>query len=403
MRIPALVQKVFKTKDYTLEEVHAIYSTNVIANFAQSLLGIFIPIYIFNLTHKNEVISSDPISNGMLWVIIFFSIWSLAVVINSLLSPKIIFKLSLKKSLFISEFFLICSYVFLFLAEQNAFFVIVAALFGGMHTTYYWIPYHIFFVKKADDGDKKYGSEVGKRDFLVNLASSMAPLLGALIIAQIGFPFLYGIAILMLLVATLPILIFVQENPHRNHEFKDVFLKFLWNKKYITTTIALSGNIISNVVFAIFWSLMLYFGLQSFVEIGLITTFSGILAMILLIVVGRLIDTKGKLGIHSIGVTLNTILHLTRPFFSSTAFLYGNGIVDNINSPAYGVPFNAAIYEKSLEGSVSDFIVYRELVLHGARLIFLVVIGLVLYLTNSWIWTFYLGALGSLLTFLVNF
>jgi len=130
--------------------------------------------------------------------------------------------------------------------------------------------------------------------------------------------------------------------------------------------------------------------------------FSGILAMILLVVVGKMIDARGKLGIHSVGVGINTILHLTRPFFKSTAFLYGNGIIDNINSPAYGVPFNAAIYEKSLEGSVSDFIVYRELVMHGIRLIVLAFVALVLFYTNSWTWTFYVGALGSVLTILVN-
>ncbi len=402
MPISALFNRVFNPHDYTVEEVHAIYATNVIANLAQSLLGIFIPIYIFNLTQHNAVFSGNAVTNGMLWTILFFALWSLSVVINSFVSPKIIFKLSLKKSLFMSKLFLISSYAFLFLAERDPLFIIPAALFGGMHTTYYWIPYHIFFVKKADDGDKKYGTEVGKRDFLVNLASSMGPLLGALTIAQLGFPVLYAIAIFMLLIATLPILFFVQENPHRNHEFKDVFLNFLWNKKYLKTTLALGGNITSNVVFAIFWSLMLYFGLQSFVEIGLLTTFSGILAMILLVVVGKMVDARGKLGIHSVGVGINTILHLTRPFFKSTAFLYGNGIIDNINSPAYGVPFNAAIYEKSLEGSVSDFLVYRELVLHGVRLVILAAIALVLFYTNTWTWTFYVGALGSVLTILVN-
>lgn len=403
MKITSILRKRCENGNYEPEEVHAIYATNALYNLAQSLLSIFIPIYVFNIAWKNNSLSSNETTNGMLWVICFFATLSLSSIINAILGPKTIFRLSLKKSISLSSIFLVFSYVFLFLAKENSLLLFPSAWLQGMFNIFYWVPYHVFFIKKADDGDKKYGNEVGKRDFLVGLSSALGPLLGSLIISQWGFEFLYAGAIFLLLISNLPITFFVHESSHRTHEVKDVYSNFLFNKNYITTTLALSGSIVSNVIFTIFWSLMLYFGLKNFVEIGLITTLSGILATILLVAVGKLIDSRGKLKVHFFGVVVNTVLHLTRPFYNTSTFLYTNGILDNVNSPIYGVPFNSAVYEKSLNGSVSDFIVYRELTMNLARFLCLVFVGFVLYFSNSWIWTFYLGAFGSVLTILINF
>ncbi|MBW6442019.1 MFS transporter [Patescibacteria group bacterium] len=403
MFITAFIKKILKIDKYTLEESRAIYATNTIFGLAQSLLGIFVPIYIFNLSKDYLIFSNNEINNGFIWVCSYFALSSLIVIFSIFLFHDLIFQWTLKKTIFFSKIFLIASYAGLSLSEHSLYLIFIAAVFAGIHTTFYWIPYHIFFVKRADDGDSKFGTETGRRDFFTGLSSTLGPLLGALIIAQLGFPILYGLAIILLLLATLPILIFVKENRHRRHSFKDVYFNFLKNRKYLKTSIALGGNITSNIIYIVFWSLMMYFGLNSFVDIGLLTTLSGIVSLALLLFVGKMIDKKRKLGIHTFGVFVNTVLHLTRPFFNSICYLYANGITDNINAPFYSVPFNSSVYEKSLEGSISDFLIYRELLMHGVRFLVLVLVGFLLLFTNSWTWVFYIGALGSGLTILVNF
>lgn len=403
MFIAAFIKKILTLDKHTLEESRAIYATNTIFDLAQSLLGIFIPIYIFNLSKGYLIFSNNEINNGFIWVCSYYALSSLTVIFSIFLFHDLIFQWTLKKTIFFSMIFLIASYAGLSLSEHSLYLIFIAAVFAGIHTTFYWIPYHIFFVKRADDGDAKFGTETGRRDFFTGLSSTLGPLLGALFIARLGFPILYGFAIILLLLATLPILIFVKENSHRKHSIRDVYFNFLKNRKYLKTSIALGGSITSNLIYVVFWSLMMYFGLNSFVDIGLLTTLSGIVALAFLLFVGNKIDKKRRLGVHIFGVVGNTILHLTRPFFSSIGFLYGNGILDKLNSPFYNVPFSASVYEKSLEGSVSDFLIYRELLMNGVRFLVLIMIGSLLFFTNSWTWVFYLGALGSGLTILVNF
>ncbi len=398
-----LIKKILRIDSYTMEESRAIYATNTISGLAQALLGIFIPMYIFSLSEKYILFSSDVVMNGLIWVVFYYAASSLAVVLSIVIFQELIFEWTLKKTIFFSQFFLIFSYACLSLSVHSLYLIFLSAIFSGIHSTFYWIPYHIFFVKRVDDGDNKYGTETGRREFFLGLSTTLGPLLGALMIAQLGFPLLYGFAIILLLIATLPIMLFVQEQGHRRHSFKDVYFNYLRNKKLLKTTISLGGSSISYIVFVIFWSMVLFFGLKNFVEIGFMTTLSGIVALILLLLVGKISDGKSKLSTHAFGVTINTFLHFTRYFFNSTAFLYVNGILDNINSPFYGVPFNASIYEKSLEGSVTDFLIYRELVIHGIRFVVLIFIALFLFLTGSWTWVFFVGGLGSALTILVNF
>jgi MFS family permease len=403
MPITAFIKKLFPINKFTLEESKAIYATNTLAGLAQALLGIFIPIYIYNLSLDYPVFSNVEEINGFIWAISYYATFSLTAVVSALVFGELIFEWTLKKTIFFSKIFLIASLASLSLSTHSIYLILLAGIFRGIHTNFYWIPYHIFFVKRVDDGDEKYGSETGKRDFLLGVATSIGPLLGSLIIAQFGFTMLYGFAIVLLFLATLPIILYVEERTHRKHSMKDVYFNFIKNKKYFTTTVALGGSLVSNLVYVLFWSLMLYFGLKSFVEIGILTTFSGILALALMLVVGKIIDKNSKVSIHTFGVIGNTLLHWTRLFFGSTGFLYINGILDNVNAPFYNIPFNATIYERSLEGSVSDFLVYREIAMHAGRLIVLIFIAVLLLATNSWVWVFFLGGVASAATILVNF
>ncbi len=401
MSLSARVRRIIRPR-YAIEETPAIYATNVLTELANSLLGIFVPIFIFEQSHAYPVFFKSPTINGFLWIIAYYLLTSLTVVISIALLESIIFKLTLKKTMFLSKLALTLSYVFLAMSQHNLYWVLLSAVFSGIHSNLYWIPYHIFFVKRADDGDGKYGKETGRRDFYVSLATSFGPLLGSLIIARFSFSGIYAFAVFIQLFSTLPIILFVQEEPHRPHAFKDVYRNYLLNKKYRNVTLAFSGWEMEGIIYTIFWSLLLYLGLHSLVDIGVLSTLSSIVAMVLLVLIGRWIDSHGKENVHTFGVVLNTLIHVVRPFFVSPIFLYVNGTIDSLNSPLYSVPFNALMYEKSLRGSVSDYIIYREVAMHTTRVFLLLLVALALIFTQTWKWTFFVACLGSLMTLLIH-
>ncbi len=403
LNIKRVLINLVKKDEYTNEEANALYATHAIMGLACTLVGIYIPLYIFELASNFPNLVERGIINSLVYICLFYALSSLTVILSTVIFDVLLARITLKKSMFYSIMLFIAHFFFVLWADTNVYALIPAAILWGLHITLYYIPYHIFFARRADDGDKKYGSETGRRDFYVGVFAAMGPLLGGLIITQMGFTALYLIAMILLLVSTIPILVFVEENKHFRHKFKDIYKGYFINKDYAGTTLSLGGIITSATIFGIFWSVMLYLGLSSFTEIGFLNTLPGIFSTVLMLIVGKIIDLKGKRVIHAFGVVINTAMHVSRLFFGSIGFLYANNIIDVINSSAYSVPFNAKIYEKSLESNVIDFMIYRELVLHLTRLfIILFVIGLLL-LTGTWRWVFIVGSLGSALTYLVNF
>lgn len=142
---------------------------------------------------------------------------------------------------------------------------------------------------------------------------------------------------------------------------------------------------------------------RKFCRNRILTTFSSILATVLLLVVGTLIDAKDKKPLHAVSVGINSLLHAVRPFLLNPWTFYINGILDKLNSTVYATSFVAATYEKAVNEDTSDFMVYREIILHGARLLVLSLVAVVMLLTGSWKWVFFVGAVGSGLTFLINY
>ncbi|MBD3366276.1 MFS transporter [candidate division WWE3 bacterium] len=402
--IIAALKKFVNRRGYAMKEASAIYTTRAVSDLAISLIGIYLPIYIYQLSLKNQLFGSSEVINGLVWICLFYALISVVVLLVIAFFIENIFNtFHLKNSLVIGILFRIVSLVFLLSAEKQPLLLILSGIFWGARIPFYWIPYHIFFMRRADDGDHKFGSEISKQSFFSGIATSLAPLLGGLIITNLGFNTLYMLSIVLLLAASLPILVYVKEQKHSPHKFKKVWREYLGNKKYLKTTIALAGRVTSAIIFAIFWSVMLYLKLQDFVEIGFLKTFSGIVATVLLISVGTVIDRNGKGLLHAISVTINSALHLSRLFIISPAAYYLNNILDKINASAYGTCFIAATYEKVDGKHASNFITYREVALHTARLFVLLSCVGIMLLTGSWMWVFVVAAVGSGLTFLINF
>jgi len=108
------------------------------------------------------------------------------------------------------------------------------------------------------------------------------------------------------------------------------------------------------------------------------------------LIVGKTLDSKGSLKIHSVGVFINTLLTMARPFIYGAPQLYANNIAATMNSPAYDTPFVTNVYEKARKSeSVSDFLIYREVILHLSRVLILGALCPIIVITGSWKWVFY--------------
>ncbi|MBU1868177.1 hypothetical protein KJ608_01800, partial [Patescibacteria group bacterium] len=181
-----------------------------------------------------------------------------------------------------------------------------------------------------------------------------------------------------------------------------VIRNYLFNPKLKLITLAYFGNGAEALVYTIFWPILLFIVLESFIKVGAITSISILISSLVVLWVGKTIDKHGRTLLHSVGVTLNTLFYLPRLFSSSQFLLYSLDIVDRVNGVLYSLPFITNTYEKAVRLGDSDFIIYREIAIHIAIAVTAALLLILLPFLPNWRYVFIIAIIGSATSFLMS-
>lgn len=382
----------------------ALYLTHTMRQMATALIGIFLPIYIYEISPNFLMFSKNTEINGVAWVLLYFCMRSFgALVFTYVLGSSLFSRIHLQRSIIISFVVLIAEMTVLLFADKNLYLVILAGLLAGLKVTTYWIPYHGFFVKKMKGVEGHFGKKTGLRFSLVRVVTGIAPFIGGLIISAFGFNMLFIVSIMLLVVASVPILNSVSEGTHIKHDPIKVTHAYLFKKKYAKNTIAFFGDGADALVYAVFWPILLFVVLENFVTLGSLNSASLLISSLSMLLVGKLLDKYGSKVVHGVGVFINSALYIPRIFVSKALVFYGIDVVDRFNSAFYSVPNMSLAYEKAARAeNASDFIIYRELAIHTSIVVVSCLLMLILPTVGLWRWVFAISAIGSVLTYLLD-
>ena len=387
-----------------LSEHASLYLTNTMRIIAISLIGIFLPIFIYRISENYLFFSTNPVTNGFSWVLSYYLLRSVFVWVSILFFGHLIFsKLHFQLSIIISFALLIVEIFFWYLAEDNLFFILVAGVISGLKVTFYWAPYHIFFVRKLGKKTAHFGKNTSLRFFFSRIFSAATPAVGGFIILKYGFNSLFITIILLLILSCLPIALVVHEWKHKKHNIIGVLKNFLLNKKRKKITLNFFGDGIESLVYVVFWPILLYFVLNNFIKIGVLSSVSLLVSSLFVLYIGKVIDKRGTKKIHIIGIILNILLYIPRIFLNSTLLFYSLDIVDRLVSGVYALPNMSKVYEKAKKFNSSDFILYRELSIHAGIIMASFFILVMFQIFDYWRWVFVLAMIGSLMTMFIEF
>lgn len=385
------------------KESFALYFSHTLRTFAQSLTGIFLPLYIFGLTNKPTIYINE-FTNNLAWVIIFYIFRSISLLIFITPVTNIIFgKLNFKRSIALSNLAVSLSLIFVLFADKFFLLIPLTAIAASFDIMLYWIPFHLFFIRKSSDHGR-YGKQFGIRLFLTKMASALGPLLGGLIIISLGFPFLFILSVILMLSSVIPLVFSIEEHNHGKHNAFQIFKRYISKKSLYGISTAFSVIAMEDVIYSIIWPLLLFNLTSSFAKLGVITTISVSVSALLAIYIGKMIDKHGTKTIHKVGIIVNSILHFLKYFAGQTGFAFGIDIADKVNGSLYGVPFNAKTYDIAKENHYdSDFMIYREIVMHLGLACGLFILLLLLPAITDYKVLFIVLAAASPLTYLINF
>jgi len=381
-------------------EASALYLTHFLRTFSLSLPGIYVPIFIFGLAQKPAVLAGDFLNN-IFWVLVYYFIYSIFVTLANIFLSNLLFqKLGFRVSILLSMLFLVLVVACLFELEENFSLIYLAPVLTALAVHFYWIPFHIFFIRKANFGGN-FGNESASQVLTVTLAGAFGPLAAGLILSFFDFKILFLVTGFLLFLSAVPTLFLVTEAGHSEHRFKKIYTEYIFNPKLWKLNLAFIGAGIDGIIFDIFWPILLFLVLKNFVQLGGLVSFSMVLSALIMVWVGRILESRKAMFLRKASVFLNSALYFFRIVAVSPGSLFAIDVFDRLNGKVYGTAFLAESYDKAKLMHESDFIIYRETMTHLANILAMILAFAVILSFENWKLVFVLPALGSLLVFLL--
>ncbi|MFH1977714.1 MAG: MFS transporter [Candidatus Aenigmatarchaeota archaeon] len=291
------IHRAFKTK----EELKEIYLTTILNSIAIALVGIFIPVYLFQSAfYLNEV---------ALFMIAFW----ITLGLFSLITAKIVTIIGPKHTITLSIPFTIVHFILLVIINDipSSIFYAIAVL-GGIGASLYWIPLNSEFIKSSDKIHE--GEEIGHLLALPRIAAIMAPVFGGIILVSFGFPTLFLIAIFFLIVCVLPL--FITKDYKRSFHFTYSDMRFSLDKRLVFLLLVNGSVVMSDYLL---WTLYIFIHFTDFILLGVASSFAGVGVAIFTLFIGKLTDKYDRGTLLKIGAIAYAFVWFGR-MFATTQF-----------------------------------------------------------------------------------
>ena len=341
---------------------------NMIASLADGMVGLFLPIFLF-----------EKFGNSIHWVIIFYVIGHGLYGILAPIGAMWMSKIGLKKSIIIARFFIIPFYLCLYFFSNNPLiFAILANIVLLAFRLFYWVPYHVDFVKFTDG--KSRGKQMAYLTVLGYLISIGAPLMAGVLLSQSSFEILFMIAMVILTIAIIPLFKISETKARFEYSYFGSW-KELFKKSRRHTMVAYMADGAQDLVGIVIWPIFIYQILEKqYLAVGAITALIIIGTVVLQIFVGEYTDKFPKRKMVKTGSILYALGWFLKAFAGTTFQIFVVGAFHNFTSIIFRTPFDALYYERSADhGSyIDEYTVLKEMslgigrILMGIILIFLV-------------------------------
>lgn len=363
-------------------------SKRLIHGAAAAILGIFVPIFIYETTGKQFYFV------GTYYALLSF-------LYAALLVPAmwVTNRLGFSHTLILGGVFSVILYVLMiFMNEENFWFILpflTVAIIG--FRLWHWVPYHVDFTLFTAAGER--GRMVSLSMATIAFMGVVGPILAGFIIDKAGYSTLFGIAVVLLVAATISYAFVPETKTKFTWSYRETLSRMV-SRKYAGVTFGEFANGIEVAVTIIVWPIFLYELLDGNVfEIGAVSTIIVGATIIIQLLVGRYLDSKK--GNHQktlkVGSTLYAVGWIFKIFVLSAAQVFFVGLYHNIVKIFTKTPYGAIIYDMSAEQGryVDEFTVVREMAMHIGRALGLLAIALLsLYIPIGW--TFVIAAVASL-------
>ncbi len=317
-------------RDIGFDELSELYTSMMFRSMAQSIVGIFIPIYLYKLGYEIAAIFLF-----FAWVYIF---WQMAAIAGA----WIVARVGPKHSMLMSHFLIVASMAMLVSLGSVGWPLILIALFFGASNGLFFLAFHIDFSKVKHS--KHGGKEVGWMFVMQKTGLALGPIIGGVVAYFFGAQYIFLVSIILLFLGTLPLLSTAE--PIKTRQFINFSALPIRRVSRDIFSHAAQGTeaLIQLTVWPFFIALII-FPESPYINLGFITSVSVVIAFLASRSIGVLIDKQKGRQLLRLGATANAGLHIFRPYANSLPAAFGINMLSEAISPMFRMPYFKGMYD----------------------------------------------------------
>ncbi len=368
--------------------VVALYTNRLIQEVAGGLLGLFLPVFLFQKYQSINLV--------LLFDFFSFAIYLFLAAPGAIISSKINFKKALILSVFGGTVYYICFYFF----DSNIlFFSILALVAINWDRMFYWVPYHSDFAKFTDK--KTRGRTIGLLSSMVSLVSVAVPVTAGFIIVHHGFNVLFLLVIFIYLSSIFPFF-FV---PPTTEQYTFTYLqtwKVLFHPRDRKILFTFMADGAESIVGGVIWPIFIFQILQNdYQAVGIISSLIILVTILLRLLIGDYADKFNKKKLIRYGTILYSLGWVIKIFVQTGFHIFIVSTYHNFAEITMRTPYDTLMYEKAADAGhyIDEYSVLREMALNLGR----VVAALVLLILFNFVGLNYSFILAAVAALFINF
>jgi MFS family permease len=363
-------------------------SKQLIHGAATSILGIFVPIFLYETTGQQFYIVGG-----------YYALLSLLYVLLMVPGMRLINRIGFSRSLVIGGVASVVLYSIMFFLDPGnlPYLILPLTIFIVLFRIFHWVPYTVDFTLFTKKGER--GRQISLSFATLAFMGVIGPILAGFIIDNAGYTALFGTAVILLIAATISYGFVPETNTCFEWGFRETWRK-LFKKETRGIMMGEFANGAEVAVNLIVWPIFLYVILDGDVfEIGAISTIIVGATILLQLLLGKYLDKHqdSREKTLRVGSSLYAIGWILKIFVLSAAQVFFVGLYHNIVKIFTKTPFSTILFDLSGDQGkyVDEFTVLREISAHSGRTAALIVVS-VLSLIIPIGWTFILAAAASI-------
>ncbi len=333
------------------EGIYSLYLAHSIKGFVASLIGFFIPIFLyktgFSLTE----------------ILFFYGIKEFFIILFSILAGGIGNKLGLKHTMIASlPLFLLYLIGIIFLKyNPSLFYLYTLSIISAFASALYWVPMHSLFARFSSN--KKGDSQVGTLMSLQSLSTMIAPLLGGFISLKFGFELLFVLATIILIIPIVILLNSKDIQPHINFSIKDL-TKFF--KKHQQHFLSIMLDSFSSFAETILWPLFVFLILKDTMSVGTVGSLIGVGTILFTMLLSKIIAKHNYFLIVKISSFMLATTWILKFFTTKQFSIFAISLFASLFAIMFSIPIASHTYKIAKNSKNTDeFIVFKQILSHS--------------------------------------